>query len=175
MNRRHWALGGVAAVAGAAGVGWALWRERPPAAIDATEAFWSRSFEQPAGGTLAASAFRGRPLLLNFWATWCPPCVREMPMLDRFYRAQKAGGLAVAGLAVDSPTPVRDYLRKLPMSFPIGLAGLDGVEVSRALGNRNGGLPFTIVFDARGRVHDRKLGALAEDDLTRWTSQLVSG
>ncbi|MBC7717365.1 MAG: TlpA family protein disulfide reductase, partial [Pseudorhodobacter sp.] len=77
---------------------------------------------------------RGKPLLLNFWATWCPPCVKEMPLLDAFYQTHRARGWQVVGLAVDSPTPVRAFLERVPVSFPIGLAGMEGSELSRALG-----------------------------------------
>jgi thiol-disulfide isomerase/thioredoxin len=125
-------------------------------------------FKQPDGGGLRLSEFRGQPLLLNFWATWCPPCVREMPLLDRLHREQPAQGLRVVGLAVDNLVPVVDFLKQRPMSFPIGLAGLEGVELSRVLGNRTGALPFSILFDRRGSAIDRKLGALSEEDLLSW-------
>ena len=107
---------------------------------------------RPDGGELALGSLRGRPLVLNFWATWCPPCVEEMPMLDRFQREQQRGGWQVVGLAVDSAAPVREFLARHPVGFPIGLAGMQGVELSRALGNTRGALPFSVVFDARGEA-----------------------
>jgi thiol-disulfide isomerase/thioredoxin len=111
--------------------------------------------------------FRGQPLVLNFWATWCPPCVEEMPLLDTFYRQQKDQGWQVLGLAVDQAPAVQQFLRRLPVSFPIGMAGLPGVELSRALGNTTGGLPFTVVFSPKGEVAHRQIGKLTADDLTR--------
>ena len=72
------------------------------------------------------------------------------------------------GLAVDSPTPVRDFLSKRPVGFPIGLAGLGGTELGRTLGNPSGSLPFTVIVGRDGRVIDRKLGAIHPEDLTRW-------
>ena len=110
-------------------------------------------------------------MLLNFWATWCAPCVKEMPLLDQFHQVQRARGLSVVGLAVDSPTPVREFLSRRPMSFPIGLAGLDGVELARSLGNESGALPFSVLFGADGTVLTRKLGALHAEDLTEWARQ----
>ncbi|HZE92712.1 MAG TPA: TlpA disulfide reductase family protein [Rhizobacter sp.] len=115
---------------------------------------------------------RGKPLLLNFWATWCPPCVKEMPMLDAFYREQAAKGWQVLGLAVDNPMPVREFLAKLPVSFPVGLAGLGGVELSRRLGNALGGMPFTVVFDRSGTTSLHKTGALTPNDLSDWVHRL---
>ena len=93
-------------------------------------------------------------------------------MLDRFQRAQPAaGGWQVIGLAIDSEAPVRDFLARQPVSFPIGLAGLKGVELSRALGNVQGALPFSVIFDARGEVRERRLGTLKAEELAAWASR----
>jgi thiol-disulfide isomerase/thioredoxin len=170
LKRRTLWVGGAALAAGAAGAGLALWQTRDAAGGDLPDDFWTLRFEQPDGGTLALGQRRGQPLLLNFWATWCPPCVTEMPMLDAFHRAQQARGWQVVGLAVDSPTPVREFLRERPMGFAIGLAGMTGVDLTRRLGNTNGGLPFTLVVDRSGRGVQRKLGALQQRELDAWAA-----
>jgi thiol-disulfide isomerase/thioredoxin len=168
MKRRHIVLLGAAgAVAAGAGMAWS-WRRSAAGNAEAEAAIWGMSFEQPDGRTLALATLRGRPLLLNFWATWCAPCIKEMPMLDRFYREKQASGWSVVGLAVDGAEPVRQYLTRLPMSFPIGLAGMEGVDLSAKLGNTQGGLPFTVVFDRRGTVVARRVGALERSHLERW-------
>ena len=171
MKRRVALVAGVAATAAVAGAGVALWRARG-AVAPAQAAVWTLSFERPAGGRLLLSAFRGRPLLLNFWATWCPPCVAELPLLDRFQREQAASGWHVAGLAVDNSAPVREFLDKRPVSFAIGLAGVGGVELARGLGNAGGALPFTAVFDRDGRVARRRLGVITPTDLRDWVGAL---
>ena len=174
MKRRNALMAGVAALAGAAGLGIALWRSREPAPATApVAALWAMQFDQPAGGQLALSAFRGRPLLLNFWATWCPPCVSELPLLDRFQREQAAAGWQVAGLAVDNFAPVVEFLGKHPVGFAIGLAGNGGIELARQLGNSGGGLPFTVVFDRQGRIAERKLGVVTPADLQGWVKSLA--
>ncbi|HWH84578.1 MAG TPA: TlpA disulfide reductase family protein [Burkholderiaceae bacterium] len=168
MNRRRLALAGVAVVAAATGAGVA-WRRRLAPEASAPADWWTLRFERPEGGTLALDAFRGRPLLVNFWATWCPPCVKEMPLLDGFHRGQAAGqGWQVVGLAVDQRAPVQTFLAQHPVTFPIGLVGMDGIELAQRLGNRGGGLPFSALFDRHGVAMQRKLGALEPDDLARW-------
>jgi thiol-disulfide isomerase/thioredoxin len=176
LKRRTLLMAGVGAAAAGAGVGWQLWRAPSgPTGIPlaaAELAFWQASFTQPDGQTLALAPLRGQPLVLNFWATWCPPCVKEMPELDRFAKAFAARGGRGIGLAVDNPTAVRQYLAKAPVGYSIGLAGFDGTQLSRSLGNHTGALPFTAVFDRRGAVVQRKLGETSFDELNGWVRQL---
>ena len=172
MNRRMTLLGGAAVAAVAAGAGAAWWRTRLGTADDGM-AIWSMRFETPAGGQLSFADLRGKPLLLNFWATWCPPCVSELPLLDRFHREQQARGWQVVGLAVDNRAPVTEFLGKRPVGFPIGLAGVEGVELARMMGNTGGALPFTVVFDRAGEAKARKLGVIQPDDLTRWVATMA--
>lgn len=182
MSRRAVLMAGVAGAAAAAGVGVAWWRERrhesgpgrvaaAPAPTTASD-LWAQRFDQPSGGELVLANFKGQAVLLNFWATWCPPCVTEMPLLDRFHAAQRARGWHVVGLAVDSPTPVREFLARQPMGFPIGLAGLNGIELARSLGNSSGALPFSVVFDRQGKAVRTKLGSVHESDLAEWVKAL---
>jgi thiol-disulfide isomerase/thioredoxin len=175
MNRRSALTLAVAATAAAAGAAGAWWRYRldplPPAETGTVVGLWAETFEQPAGGPLVMRELLGRLTLVNFWATWCPPCVKELPMLDAFHREQRSQGWQVVGLAIDGPTPVREFLAKAPVGFPIGLAGLNGIDLGKALGNASGALPFTVVCDRRGAVLDRKLGELQPADLARWVAQ----
>lgn len=158
---------GLAAAAGGAGLAW--WRLSPRPAADGVVAdFWGMSFETPAGDTLAMSRLRGRPVLLNFWATWCPPCVEELPLLDAFFKENAANGWQVLGLAVDQAGPVRDFLARQPLSFPVVLAGMGGAALSKSFGNFAGGLPFSVVLGADGSVRGRKIGKLSAQELTLW-------
>ncbi len=170
MNRRGIVTAGVAAAATATGIGWALRRQRQQAAHD--DGLWTLRFERPEGGELAMADLRGRPLLLNFWATWCPPCIKEMPELDRFHREFSPQGWQVVGLAIDAPTPVRDFLRRVPVGFPIGLAGLGGTDLVRRLGNAAGGLPFSVIFGRDAQVLHRKMGETHFDELAGWARNI---
>jgi len=170
-RRRHALLyAGAAVAAVVAGAGLAWWRTRPaePVADEALRRFWTLEFETPAGGRLAMRSLQGRPLLVNFWATWCPPCIEEMPLLDGFFRQHHGAGWQVVGLAIDQPSAVRTFLQRSPVSFPIGLAGLEGTELTRSLGNLAGGLPFTVVLTADGRLLQRRMGRLTAAELQAW-------
>lgn len=170
-TRRRWLVGGVAGAAAAAGIGAAWWRHESASGAGGERLqpeFWTARYERPEGGELDFSAFKGKPLLLNFWATWCPPCVEELPMVDRFFRDHAANGWQVVGLAIDKPDAVRKFLVRTPVSFPMGIAGLQGTDLVRNLGNTAGGLPFTLVVGADGIVAARKMGQLSPADLEAW-------
>lgn len=169
MNRRAWLMAGVAGASGLLGAAWGVQRHRLQDVNDsATQALWQQRWDAPQGEPVEMARFRGRPLLVNFWATWCPPCVEELPMLNRFVREHRDKGWQVLALAVDQPSAVRRFMERTPLEMPVGLAGLDGTEWSKRLGNPNGGLPFTVVLDAQGRLVQRKLGKLSPEDLSEW-------
>ncbi len=168
MKRRGWMVG-VGAAAAAAGAGVALWRYRSgPSLSGAEQAFWASEFPGLGKEALSMKAFSGRPLLLNFWATWCPPCVEELPLINDFHRQHAPKGWQVLGLAVDQIGPVTRFLERLPLDFPVALAGMAGIELSRSLGNPSGGLPFSLAFGSDGSVIQRKLGKLSAEDLAQW-------
>ena len=170
LSRRHALYAGVATVAAAAGVSVALRRHASEAVTpDALQAVWASEFDTPKGETLKLADFRGKPLVLNFWATWCPPCVEEMPLLDAFFRQNSANGWQVVGLAIDQPSLVKRFMGQFPVDYPIALGGMNGSELGRLLGNAQGGLPFTVVFDAAGNVKVQKLGKLSADEIKSWT------
>ncbi|CAA9423909.1 MAG: Cytochrome c-type biogenesis protein ResA [uncultured Ramlibacter sp.] len=171
--RRKFLVAGVAATAAVLGAGVAWWRLSPgQGSPQAVEDFWRMQFATPDGGQLTMASLRGKPLLLNFWATWCPPCVEELPLLDGFYVQQGANGWQVVGLAIDQPSAVRKFLSRTPVSFPIGLAGLEGTELGKSLGNLSGGLPFTVILDAAGTVRQRRMGKVSSTDLAHWAKAL---
>ncbi|RYX97142.1 MAG: TlpA family protein disulfide reductase [Comamonadaceae bacterium] len=180
MNRRNLIYGGVAAAAGLGGVGLAL-RHSPEVApagevasaspiLPAVNSFWALTMDSPDGQPVAMKSFSGKPLMVNFWATWCPPCVEELPLLDAFYQSNKARNWQVIGLAVDQPSAVRTWLQRSPLSFPVAMAGLSGTELSKTLGNVSGALPFTVVFGASGDVLHRKIGKVLPEDLLQWAA-----
>ena len=174
MNRRALVIGAAGAAAVGAGIATALLRYRgTPDTGPEPARVWSQDrFDTPDGGKLALTDFSGKPLLMNFWATWCPPCVKEMPLLDRFAQEQRANGWQVVGLAIDKVEAVREFLVKHPVRYPIAIAGLDALEWLRSLGNLGGGLPFSVVLDSSGAPVHRKLGEVGPPDLAAWVASV---
>ena len=159
----------VAAGALAAGLGASWWRNRSRQLTpEMTDALWSAEFERPDGSPLKLVDFKNRPLVINFWATWCTPCVEEMPLLNAFFQENTAKNWQVLGLAIDQPSAVKRFLTQHPVEYPVGLAGLNGTALMTALGNQEGGLPFTLVIDSQGGLLLRKLGKLQENDIQSW-------
>ncbi len=184
--RRWWlAAGAVGIAAGAAGSWWSSSRQAPsagpaPAGLAGTssdarqlgEDFWALSLPQADGTPLAVGTLRGGPLLVNFWATWCPPCVKEMPLLDAFYKQYNTKNLKMLGIAIDGPTAVKAFLGKTPVTFPIALAGVEGTGLARTLGNAQGALPYTVLATPDGRIVQRQMGELTAEQLSTWAQQL---
>lgn len=173
MDRRNLIYTGAAAAAALAGVG-AAWFKHEPQNLTTgqttavQDAFWAMSFDTPNGQPQPMSSFRGKPLLLNFWATWCPPCIEELPLIDAFYQSHKSKNWQVLGLAVDQPSAVRKWLQAKPLTFDVGMAGLSGTQLSKTLGNAAGSLPFSAVFSASGELVHRKTGKVGPEDLALW-------
>jgi thiol-disulfide isomerase/thioredoxin len=165
-RRRKLMLGGAALAGVTIGGGLAFWKYRLAEPQDeALAQLWAIEAELPSGGIYKLGKLRGKPLVVNFWATWCPPCVEEMPLLDAFYRQHAANGWQMVGIAADNAKAVNQFLGKTPVSFPTPLAGLAGIELSRILGNLSGALPFTVVLNSQGAIILRQMGKLSEQQI----------
>jgi thiol-disulfide isomerase/thioredoxin len=168
--QRRTVLGGVAlaALLGGAAASWLRYRTDTSTPVDLS-ALWDSSFESPSGELIQWSQFRARPLIVNFWATWCTPCIEEMPLIDRFYTENASKGWQVVGLAIDQPSKVRSFLAQHPVSYSVLLAGFGGTELAKALGNDAGALPYTLVLGADERVLFKKIGKLKQEELSSLT------
>ena len=113
--------------------------------------------------------FAGRPLLVNVWASWCGPCIKEMPELDRFARAQGDGGVQVLGLALDDPQAVREFLQRIPVGYAQAIDAPGPADAGVQLGNPKGVLPYSILVSADGRLLKQKIGPFEDGEIDAWT------
>jgi thiol-disulfide isomerase/thioredoxin len=140
-----------------------------PQAADqsAVNQLFAQHMNDAQGKPVALAQYKGKPLVLNFWATWCPPCVDEMPELNALQQELGADKIRIVGIGIDSPGNIADFAAKQKIAYPLLVAGMGGTELSRQLGNKAGGLPFTVLIDADGRARQQYLGRLKMDRLRR--------
>jgi thiol-disulfide isomerase/thioredoxin len=115
------------------------------------------------------AAYAGRPLLINVWASWCRPCVQEMPELQRFSAQQGGNGVQVVGIALDDAAAVRAFLPKVGVAYPVLIDAPGPTDAGVRLGNRAGVLPYSVLVSADGRLLKQHIGPFARGDLERWT------
>ena len=185
MKRRTVMLG-VGGLATMALSGWAAWRASSRSAPAANRAVAASS--EPAranplvlydarlpgldGQEFSLSTLKGRPVVVNFWATWCAPCVQEMPHLDSM--AKELPEIKFVGIGIDTAQNIAQFVAKLPVTYQLLVAGHAGIAMVRELGNSAGGLPFTLLFDANGSIFDSILGQVEPNDLRQRIERLVT-
>jgi len=147
--------------------GTALAASPPAVQPNAVGQLWSAAVTNTDGKPQSLDAYKGRPVVVNFWASWCGPCVAEMPELSALQREYAKKGIQFVGLGVDSAANVKAFLQKVKVDYPVYIAGFGGADIARAFGNNAGGLPFTVVIDAKGAVRSTKLGQIKPDELRR--------
>lgn len=116
----------------------------------------------------ALDGYHGHRVLLNLWASWCGPCLREMPALNQAQANYAQQGVVIVGIAMDEPARVRQFLAEHPVRYPILLGHLDAPSTSLQLGNTRELLPYSLLVSADGRVLASHAGALSAAQLTRW-------
>src|SRR5262245_16898802 len=109
--------------------------------------------------------WQGRALLCNFWATWCPPCLEEVPLFAAAKQHWLPDSWEIVGIAIDSAANIADFAAKHQIHYPLLVGDATTIGLVRSLGNPSGGLPFTVLLDQRGVLRGRWLGALKEADL----------
>jgi thiol-disulfide isomerase/thioredoxin len=124
----------------------------------AVQSLYRTSLPDTGGAPRSFAQYRGKPVVVNFWASWCAPCVKEMPALSELQRRYASKGVAFVGIGVDSAKNITQFLDKVKVSYPVYVAGFGGADLARQFGNNAGGLPFTVVIDRSGRVRYTKLG-----------------
>ena len=155
MNKHDTAPVPVAATAAPAGT----------AAQTPVAALYAQSMNDASGANHSLARWKGKALVVNFWAPWCAPCVQEMPELDQLAIASAANNINVIGIGIDSPANIAEFATRLKISYPLYVAGMSGTELSRQFGNTAGGLPYTVLIGADGQVKKTYLGKLKFEEL----------
>ncbi|KWR75695.1 TlpA family protein disulfide reductase [Cupriavidus sp. IDO] len=163
---RLWLWLAIAVIAAAAGAlaGHFVFSPKP-ASDQAVEAFFRARLPDPAGSDIDLGKFRGKTVVVNFWAPWCGPCVEEMPELTSLHAEYAGQQVEFVGIGIDSATNIQQFLKKVPVEYPLAVAGFAGTELSRNFGNAAGGLPYTVVINPDGSVKFRKMGRVTAREL----------
>ena len=168
-HRNRWIAATVAVIALATGAALAIWDRTPPSA----DALLALSLPDTKGTKQPLSQWRGKVIVVNFWATWCEPCRDEMPEFVREQKELGPRGLQFVGIAVDQPDKVERFANELQLNYPALIGGYDAVELSVSMGNRLAALPFTIVIDRQGRVAQTHLGPVKKQQFRATLQELL--
>ena len=171
-SRRAWLAGGIALAALALGAGTAWYHSRPTATTDGA-AILGLVLPDADGRQQAMAQWRGKVLVVNFWATWCAPCREEMPQFVAAQTRDGGKGVQFVGIAVDDPEKVRSFVHEIGLNYPALIGGYGAIELSKTLGNDLAALPFTIVLDRQGRVTHTQLGPLKQAKLDALLGRLL--
>lgn len=138
----------------------------------ATELLFAAVLPNENGVNTALSQYKGKTIVLNFWATWCPPCREEMPELSQLQQDFKAKNVVVLGIAVDELALVKEFSVKQPVSYPLFADEESGMQLAATLGNDKGVLPYTVIIDSNGKVANTFFGRITNKLLTEHLNKL---
>ncbi|HEY8354252.1 MAG TPA: TlpA disulfide reductase family protein [Methylophilaceae bacterium] len=158
-----------------AAVGIACWQflTSPEHRGASTETFFAAVLADVEGGVQPMSQWKGKTIVVNFWATWCPPCLEEMPELSRVHDRYRDQGLVVLGISSDDIDSIRRFTVETPISYPLLSAELEAMPLSETLGNNKGVLPYTVVIAPDGRVEQSHFGKVDQALLERMILPLL--
>ena len=175
-SRRNALIVGAGLAAAAAGYGAHRWLRLggavKPGGIDQLLAL---NLPDAEGRPQPVTQWRGKLLLANFWATWCEPCREEVPALIRSQQIHRDKNLQIVGISIDSADKVSQFSKTYGITYPLLIGGLESIELVRALGNRSGGLPFTVLVSPQGRLLASHLGGLTDRTLAEFLAPHLQG
>ena len=163
MNRRNLIFGAAGlALAGGFAAYLLPTPSDPKISADALTKLRATPFKDLQGIDTPLTRWSNRVLVVNFWATWCPPCRKEMPAFSNLQNKLGPSGVQFIGIGIDSPSAIKEYALQYPVSYPLLVGGSEGMDVLRQLGNPNASLPFTLVLDRQGQAIFSTLGMIEE-------------
>lgn len=140
-------------------------RNDGPPEVSAAEALYAITLPDLENKPQQLSQWRGKVLVVNFWATWCAPCVEEIPIFIKMQDKHRAKGLQFAGISIDQADKTIDFAQKFGINYPSLIGTIDTVEISRQAGNTRRVLPYTVILDRKGQIAATRLGSLTEEKL----------
>ncbi|GAB3539603.1 TlpA disulfide reductase family protein [Noviherbaspirillum agri] len=168
MKRNLVVFSAVAMLFAALGAFFGMQRLTPQAPqSSATASLFSQTFADATGSQQKFEQWKGKFLIVNFWATWCTPCVEEMPELVALQAEIAARNMQIIGIGIDSAANIKQFSDKHHITYPLYIGGMGGTELSRQLGNQAGALPFTVLIGTEGQVKKTYLGRLKMEELRR--------
>jgi thiol-disulfide isomerase/thioredoxin len=167
--KRNWLLFTVIAIVFAAiGAYFGVQYHAPVASHPSVTArLFAQALPDAQGQSHPMSQWQGKTLIVNFWATWCAPCVEEMPELSVLQNEIAAKNGQIIGIGIDSAVNILEFTAKYKIAYPLYVAGMSGTELSRAFGNQAGGLPFTVLIAPDGKIKKTYLGRLKLEELRK--------
>ena len=172
---KGWFIAGVGLLALAVGLGLGLWRIAPGGSELNTEQIYATRYADLQGQSQALRNWRGKILVLNFWATWCPPCREEIPDFVQVDTAYRGKNVAIVGIALDGQEAVQDFAREFGIHYPLLLGGAEAYDFAARLGNTSKGIPFTVILDPQGKISYLGVGAVRKQELEKVLDKLLAG
>ncbi len=170
-------LGGFALIAAVAGYRFSMFGQAPkarPVAMTPDISIYELSLANLTGQRESLGQWRGKVLVVNYWATWCPPCREEMPGFSRLQDKYRDKNVQFVGISIDDAAKINEFQKETPVSYPLLIGDMNAMESSAKFGNTRLALPFTAVFDQQGTLFSTKLGRLAESELESQIKELMS-
>jgi thiol-disulfide isomerase/thioredoxin len=125
-----------------------------------TQALFTTKFPNENAAILDFNQYKGKIIVLNFWASWCPPCREEMPELNALYKQYQPQGVAVIGIAAEELATMRQFILNSPVNYPTIAGDIEAMSLASLLGNSQGGLPYTVIINSDAKVANVYLGRL---------------
>jgi len=140
---------------------------------DSTESLYASSFVDKMGTPQPISQWRGKILVVNFWASWCPPCLEEMPSLNQFHQQYQAKGVQVMGISTEDINALKKFEQQLKLDYPILAGDAEAMSLAQSLGNDRSILPFTVIIDKSGKIAQIVFGKLEKTTLEKVVTPLL--
>lgn len=160
-------------------LGFAIWHFflNPQATSDgkgaSTNALFAASFPNALGEQKAISDYKGKTIIVNFWATWCEPCREEMPALSDLHTAYAAQDVMVLGIAIEDVETIANFNKELTVAYPLLAADYEGMDLALTLGNNKSALPYTVIIQPNGSIHQVFFGKVTNKQLEESLSSIL--